>query len=317
MGSRGDGDWRSCLQRRLGHSRVRADASLRPWTTLQIEARAQAAVEVHTPRDLWRLLGFAREREVACYLLGRGSNLFPSADVVRGVVFRLGRQFRQITWHGSALVTAGAALPNGVLVRVCQLRGRGGLEFLATVPGSIGGAVAMNAGAHGHETASRLIALQCLDNAATLTVRSVAVDRAALAYRYSPYGAAKGRIVLSATFGTLSSDSAVVAKTVAVQRDWRRVHQPRQHPNGGSAFKNPPGDHAARLIEAAGIKGLRQGALQISLQHANFIINHGGATPADVHRLLERTQQAVAHRFGVTLIPELQPLQPLGKPGAE
>lgn len=305
---------RQRLSELLTDSRVRFDVPLRPLTTLRIGGPADALVDLGSEADVSALFSFLERAGLPAFILGKGSNLLVDDAGVRGVVVRLGRGLDDFAAapeaeaDGSRLVTAGAALVNGQFVSRCEGLGLGGMEFLIAVPGSIGGAIAMNAGAHQGETADFLDMVRIYEGGTGL--HDVPARQLRFAYRHSELRGQDGRLVLAGRFRLRPAEPAAIRAQVAAFQAYRRDTQPRDFPNCGSVFKNPPGDFAARLIEAAGLKGHHHGAAQISEKHANFIVNRGGATAADVLGLIDLVRTRVAAESGITLALELQRLQP-------
>jgi len=231
--------------------------------------------------------------------LGRGSNLLVADGGFDGLMVDLGG-LDVLTVEGEH-VRCGAGVRMSAVAARCAELGLAGLEFMATVPGNIGGAVAMNAGAFGQQLSDTLVAADLLLRDGTL--KSVAADRLAMAYRSSQLD---GALVVAASFHLQRGDSDAIRQRIRQMRNRRGKSQPLAQPNCGSVFKNPPKDHAARLIEAAGLKGHRIGAAEFSSQHANFIVNIGGASASDVLALIALAQSEVQQQFGVTLEPELK-----------
>jgi len=298
------GDWRAALQARLRDSPIAFDAPLRRAVTLRIGGAADALVELESERDLLALHDLAHERSLPVHVLGRGSNVLVRDEGLRGLVLRLGRAFSglQVQPHGH--VIAGAGLANASFVEQCRPHGLGGMEFLVAIPGSIGGAIAMNAGAHDGETAAFLRQVRLYEVGAG--VRDEVAEAFAFGYRHSPLRANDGRMVLSGTFRLQPMPDAEIRERRERFQRWRREHQPRDFPNCGSVFKNPPGDFAARLIDAAGLKGRRLGDAQVSEKHANFIVNRGEASAADVLALVDLIRETVHSRTGISLELEMQ-----------
>jgi UDP-N-acetylmuramate dehydrogenase len=205
--------------------------------------------------------------------------------------------------YAPGVVHAGSAVPLPVLARRTAAAGRAGLEFFVGIPGSVGGAVRMNAGGHGRETADVLVAAEVFDLAGEGGFQARGATDLALGYRRS--NLASGEIVVGATL-TATADSVpdCEARIADVVR-WRREHQPGGA-NAGSVFANPPGDSAGRLVDAAGLKGLRVGGAVVSEKHANFFQAEAGATADDVHRLVLEVQRRVRDATGIELRPELR-----------
>ncbi len=233
--------------------------------------------------------------------LGRGSNLLIPDTGFAGIVVDLGA-LTGITREG-ATVTAEAGVRMSRLAARCAQWALTGLEFMATVPGDVGGGVVMNAGAYGQQVSDCLLEVELIARgAAAPEVRPAAALE--LAYRRSRLPPQS--LVLSARFTLKPGQRREIRDRMQEMRERRMQTQPLEMPNCGSVFKNPPGDHAARLIEAAGLKGLRVGGARISNKHANFIVNEGGAKSRDVQVLIRRAQEEVARRFGVHLDPEVR-----------
>jgi UDP-N-acetylmuramate dehydrogenase len=297
-------DWRAALQARLGDSPVAFDAPLRRAVTLRVGGPADALVELESERDLLAAWELARERGLPVHVLGRGSNVLVRDEGLRGLVLRLGQAFRGLAVDAPARrAEAGAGLANASFVELCREQGLGGMEFLVAIPGSIGGAIAMNAGAHDGETAAFLERVRYFEAGAVSTAEAQAF---AFAYRHSPLRANEGRLVLGGTFRLRAMADAEIRERRERFQQWRREHQPREYPNCGSVFKNPPGEAAARLIDAAGLKGRRIGGAQVSEKHANFIVNLGEASAADVLALVDVIRETVHSRTGISLELEMQ-----------
>jgi len=300
-------DWRDILKVRLRASRVRFDHPLRGATTLRIGGPAECLVDVEGEDDLAALLGLVAERELPLFILGKGSNVLIPDDGLRGVVMRLGRTFSEVERLGeSNRVVAGAGQPNPRFLEACRRWGLGGMEFLTAIPGTIGGAIAMNAGAHDGETARYLRVVRFHEHPGG--IRNEPAESFRFGYRESPLRGQLGRIVLAGQFELTPLGEAEIRARIELFQEFRRRTQPRDFPNSGSVFKNPPGEHAARLIDAAGLKGARRGGAQVSDKHANFIVNRGGATAADVVGLVDLVRQRVYQQTGIDLELEIQVL---------
>ena len=233
-------------------------------------------------------------------VLGKGSNLLVSDAGVRGITVVLGGAFRSSV-VSNGLVEAGAGLPNTVLLQRLQKAELGGLAPLAGVPGTIGGAIRMNAGTRLGEISERVHSVELL----LADGRIERVDAASLHFSYRTARLPADAIVTRAWFRV--SDQGVDAERAAIAEHlaYRKATQPLELPSCGSVFKNPPGDSAGRLVEAAGLKGTVAGGAQISEMHANFIVNRGDASAADVVSLVRLARDTVKERFGVALEPEV------------
>lgn len=235
------------------------------------------------------------------FWFGLGSNLLVRDGGLPGVVIAAAGVFRNVENAGERRLRAGASIPCTQLARHCVRAGLGPSEFFAGIPGTLGGALAMNAGAHGGETWERVRAVKTIDRRGAVHERSP--DEFTVAYR-SVRGPADEWFVEA----TLEFDPSVTPSmdSLKAMLARRRETQPLGLPSCGSVFRNPPGDHAARLIEAAGLKGCRIGGAEVSAKHANFIINRGKATAADIEQLIDHVQRTVADRHGVSLKHEVR-----------
>ncbi|MCA3452275.1 MAG: UDP-N-acetylmuramate dehydrogenase [Rhodobacter sp.] len=261
------------------------------------------------PADEADLAGFLRDLDpvVPVFPIGVGSNLIVRDGGIRGVVIRLGRGFNGITVDGDHII-AGAAALDAHVARVAAEAGRD-LTFLRTIPGSIGGAVRMNAGCYGSYVADHLTEVRLVTRAGEILTVPAADLR--LGYRHSTLP--EGAVLVQATFRTAPGDPAALQARMADQVARRDASQPTKDRSAGSTFRNPagfsstgqPGDSQDRkawtLIDAAGMRGARLGGAQISEQHANFLINAGGATAADLEELGERVRKRVFDHSGFTL----------------
>lgn len=281
--------------------RVRVNEPLAKYTTWEIGGPADLLLIPENEEQLSRALTLLHRHGTPWCVLGRGSNTLVSDKGVRGAVIKLGDGFDDVRFEGDK-VTAGASYSFIKLSVMVGKEGLTGLEFAGGIPGTVGGAVYMNAGAH-HSDVSRI--LQSADIIWEDGSRSVlGKEEMGFAYRHSILHERRG-IVVRAVFELTSGDRKEIAAAMASYKDRRRRTQPLTMPCAGSVFRNPPGDHAARLIEAAGLKGMREGAAEVSQVHANFIVNHGGATAEDVLTLIRRVQTIIEQHNGIKLVPEV------------
>lgn len=235
-------------------------------------------------------------------MLGRGSNLVVADKGFDGLVVRLGSGFAEIEVAGNR-VRAGGAVSLPVLARTAVQQGRGGLEWCVGVPGSVGGAVRMNAGCHGSDVAECLKTADVIDLRDGST-RSLTAEDMELAYRSS--NLTEHDAVVEATFVTSEIDPEDGASEIRRITQWRREHQPGGTLNAGSVFKNPPGDAAGRIIDDAGLKGLARGGVRVSERHANFFEADPGASAQDVYDLVWAVRKLVGDKTGVWLEPEVR-----------
>lgn len=256
------------------------------------------------PRDRADLADFLRALppEVPLHWLGLGSNLLVRDGGLRGAVIATHGALSRLERSGEAGVYCEAGVPCARIARQCGRWGIGPAEFFAGIPGTLGGALAMNAGAFGGETWPHVQAVEVIDRAGAVRTRGASEYH--FSYRHIDPPAAQ-EWFLSATLGFARLE-AVEGDSIRDLLVRRKQTQPIGEWSCGSVFTNPPGDHAARLIEAAGLKGERLGGAQVSEKHANFIINGGGATAADLERLIEHVQQTVERRHGIRLQTEVR-----------
>ena len=280
---------------------VIADASLAGLTTLRVGGRARVLVTAETDADLVAVSRAGRDHGVGWAVIGRGSNLLISDAGWPGIAVTLGRGFRGVTVDGGR-VQVGAAEPLPSLAVKVADAGLAGFAWACAVPGTVGGAVRMNAGAHGGQMADHLVEVEVVRLVAA-TRESWPLDALGLTYRHSELP--DDAVVVAATLELEPGDAARTRGQIAEIRAWRRTHQPLNEPNCGSVFTNPPGDSAGRLIDVAGGKGLRVGNAEVSQRHANFIVTRPGATASDVHRLIEQMRALVRASAGVELVPEV------------
>ena len=309
---------------------VRRGVSLAPFTTLKVGGPAEYFATVTTLDQMIKLVRWARGVGLPYYILGGGSNIVVSDAGIRGlVIYNRCRQVRvdmapccvfsrkhvpgeenDLDDRPFLFAEAGAAMAGAA--RTSMAAGLSGLEWAVSVPGTVGGAIVGNAGAHGKSIGDNLWNAMILDEQGD--VDEVAVADLAFAYRTSalkqklPVKAGMGPVVLCANFRLAEGDPDAIKATAEQYLQHRRRTQPVE-PSAGSTFQNPPGDYAGRLIEAAGLKGARVGGVAVSEQHANFLINPGGvgsARSADVAELMGKIQETVKERFGVWLEAEVR-----------
>jgi len=279
--------------------RARADVAIGPMTTYRVGGPAALFVRVEDESDLAALAAAVRATGVATLAVGRGSNLLVADRGFDGVAFTLGDAFAEIT-HQGPLVTAGAAASLPVVARRTVSWGLTGFEWAVGVPGSIGGAVRMNAGGHGADMAASLARVRVVDLTAGEDgiVPASALD---LRYRGSSIGAAS--LVVWAELALAPGDRAAGEAEISEIVQWRRANQPGGQ-NAGSVFTSPPGDSAGRVVDAAGCKGLRHGTAEVSAKHANFIQADEGGSADDVWALMGEVRARVHARTGIDLVPE-------------
>src|SRR4051794_4122452 len=278
-----------------GRGRLTADAAIGKQTWFGVGGPAEI---LFRPADLPDLSAFlsALPAEVPVTVIGVGSNLLVRDGGIPGVTIRLGRGFAEIT-PADDIVTAGAgALDMNVALTAAQA-GIGGLEFLSGIPGTVGGGFQTNAGAYGREFKDVLVSADAVDRNGSL--HTLGPAEMGLSYRHSEID--PSWIFVGARFKGMSGDPAAIVAGMEEIKAAREASQPIRARTGGSTFANPPGDKAWRLIDEAGCRGLVRGGAMISEKHANFLINTGEATAADIEGLGEEVRRRVQERFGILL----------------
>jgi UDP-N-acetylmuramate dehydrogenase len=303
---------RHALEQIFGE-RVRFDEPLSRHTSFRIGGPAEVWVEVADAEEIRRVQAVAAAADLPLFVLGGGTNILVSDRGVRGIVVHLGRPLACVDWRANGRgqhVRAGAALPLKRLVTEAIARDLTGLEFAEGIPGTVGGGLLMNAGAFGGEMGD---VVEYVDGVDAYGERQ-RFPRSALRFGYRRFALPPGFIVTLLEFLLHPGDPAAIHAKRDDARRRRTAHQPLGYPNAGSIFKNPPGDYAGRLMEAVGMKGQRHGGAMVSEQHANFIVNVGGATAADVHALMIEAARRIWEATGVRLEPEIKLVGDWSKP---
>jgi UDP-N-acetylmuramate dehydrogenase len=281
--------------------RVRAAEPLARHTSFRIGGPADVLATPDSAEELAALVRAAAAADAPLTMLGGGSNMLVGDGGIRGIVVKLGRGFRRVEWE-PPYVEAGAAVQLGRLARDAATRGLAGLEYAEGIPGTVGGALFMNAGAYGGEVAAVVDEIEGV-HADGVVAR---IARASLAFGYRRTALPAGFLVTAVRFRLRPEATDAVQARLDGARVRRTASQPHGSANAGSIFKNPPGDFAGRLVEVAGLKGARVGGARISEAHGNFIVNEGDARAADVQALMQEAQRVVWERSGVWLEPEVR-----------
>jgi UDP-N-acetylmuramate dehydrogenase len=293
---------RDALSAALGKA-IRFDVPTSRLTSLRVGGPADAVALPEDRASLRALLQLCAEHDVPHHVIGRGFNTIVRDEGVDGVLIQLSK-LRALEERPGGGLRAEAGVSHATLTKFCRQRGLAGLEFGAGIPGSVGGWVAMNAGIPEREAKDVVRELEVLSPTGR---HHHHVPRPRLRYRYRGLrGLADGSVVVSALLGIQPAKKSAVAAEIARHLEKRAGSQPLDLPSCGSVFKNPRHGHAGQLIEAAGLKGARRGDAQISTVHANFIVNHGGATAGDVLALIGQARATVRLRTGILLEPEVR-----------
>ncbi|PID76967.1 MAG: UDP-N-acetylenolpyruvoylglucosamine reductase [Deltaproteobacteria bacterium] len=283
--------------------RASFNRSLKDYNTFHIGGKADVVVSAENTEEVSWLLNLVKANNLAWRVIGRGSNLLVPDRGFPGIILILGGSFKQMSVKGR-LIEAGAGCCLTKFIKWCQQQGLGGGEFLFGIPGSVGGAVFMNAGAFGGHIADILTGIEVIT-----PEKTAYYDQDELRYSYrrldnwSDMGMA---VIARAWFACRPDDPAMIRERCVKLIRKRQGRQPYGMPSAGSFFKNPQGDSAGRLIDVCGLKGFRVGDAMISKKHANFLVNAGQASSEDVVRLMEIVQKEVEYNSGVSLEPEVR-----------
>lgn len=280
---------------------VRRSEPLSRHTTYRIGGPAALFIEADTLGDMARVFEVLTEEEVAWVVLGKGSNVLASDAGYEGAVVVLGRDFKRHSVDGT-LMKAGAGVSFAAVVRDAFAQGMSGLEFAVGIPGTLGGAIAMNAGSHDEWIGSVVESATVYEPGAGLS----ALRGSEVRWGYRRTSIPGSAIIVESALRLKNGDSTRIRQAMEARLRRRKAGQPLDMPSAGSVFINPEGDSAGRLIEAAGLKGAGVGGARVSERHANFIVNAGGATAADVVELMSRVRAVVRDLHGIELTPEIR-----------
>jgi UDP-N-acetylmuramate dehydrogenase len=287
----------------IGIQDVRVNEPLSRHTTWKVGGPADLLIYPRNKEELEQAMQVVYRHQIPWRVIGRGSNLLVRDGGIRGVVFKLDEGFNELKVDGTR-VTAGGGYSTILLATMTSRQGMTGLEFAAGIPGNVGGAVYMNAGAHGSEISKVLhSATVLLETGEWVTLSNEEME---FRYRTSVLQTKLKGIVTEASFTLEYGERDEIMSRLTSYKDRRRKTQPLQYPCAGSVFRNPPGDYAGRLIQEAGLKGFRIGDAEVSTTHANFIINRGNATAKNVLQLIEHIIQTIDEKYNIRLEPEVQ-----------
>ena len=271
-------------------------------TSFQIGGPAEIFVQPATGDEVRQAICLAKEEQIPFFVVGNGSNLLVSDDGFRGMIVQIGRNLQEISVEDNVIYAQAGALLSRV-ARTALEHGLTGMEFAAGIPGSLGGAVAMNAGAYGGEMKDILTDAEVLTPDGEIKILSL--EELDLSYRHSCIFD-EDYIVLSVHLQLEQGDTTVIRNRMDELARARREKQPLEYPSAGSTFKRPAGYFAGALIQDAGLKGYTVGGAQVSEKHSGFVVNRGGATAEEVLFLIKQVQKKVKSRFGVTMEPEVR-----------
>lgn len=285
---------------------VEWDCPLSNYTSFGIGGPAEALVKVADQEELQQLIKFVQEEKIPWRVLGRGSNILVRDEGFAGIAIILSGEFKKTrveTRGDGVALKVGAGHSLSKLSAMCMDQGFSGLEFACGIPGSVGGAVMMNAGAWGGEIADVLIELELVGSSGKVSYKK---EELQFGYRSFSAPGDQDLVISSATFALNKGEPEEIRQLCRKYLDKRRDIQPAGGKNAGSMFKNPQGDSAGRLIDACGLKGEKVGGAEISVKHANFIVNRGDASAADVLQLMELIVDTVYRQNGIRLEPEVK-----------
>lgn len=283
---------------------IKIDEPMKLHTTFQVGGMADYFATPRTDEEIGILLEKAKKYEIPVFVVGNGSNLLVSDKGYRGMIVQIGKEYSDVSVEGNTvLAQAGASLAK--IARTAYENGLGGFEFAAGIPGTLGGAVSMNAGAYGGEIKDVIIDARVLTKEGEILV--IPADELELSYRSSVI-TKKDYIVLGARFSFEEKKKEEIKARMDELSFARKSKQPLEFPSAGSTFKRPEGYFAGKLIMDAGLRGFQVGGARVSDKHCGFVINAGNATAADIYSLILQVQEKVQRQFNVTLQPEVKML---------
>ncbi len=286
----------------LGEENIKANEPMKNHTTFKIGGNADFAVFPESEEQIFALLSLAKSENIPVTVLGNGSNVLIGDKGIRGIVIIIGKNMSNATVNGETVTAQGGILLSR-LANIIYENSLTGFEFASGIPGSLGGAIYMNAGAYGEEIAPLIESVTYVDPA--LGVKTVKGADCDFAYRHT-FFTDKDYIITCCTLKLKKGDRAEIKAKTDDLKERRISKQPLDKPSAGSTFKRPDGYFAGALIENAELKGAKIGGAEISKKHAGFVINNGNATAKDVLDLIGHAQKTVKDRFGVTLEPEIK-----------
>lgn len=285
------------LARKLG-CRILINRKLRDFTTFRVGGECPVIIEINSENSLAELVKFSNQNRLHTMVIGKGSNMLCDDKGFDGAVFLMGNEFSKIRLIDDVTVEAEAGCP---LIRLCRFaleNSLGGLEFAYGIPGTVGGAVYMNAGAYGGEIKNVIQSARAAD--ADGNISKFSKEEMELSYRTSIFQR-RNSIITKAVFKLHKAEKSEIEARMNELMARRKEKQPLEYPNAGSTFKRPQGQFAGKLIQDCGLKGVSIGGAQVSEKHSGFVINTGNATSDDIKRLIEKVQQTVLEKTGYFL----------------
>ena len=289
------------LNKLLGAENVFVDELMSTRCTFRIGGEADFFVTPSSAQQIAGVVDFAKKENIPYFVMGNGSNLLVSDNGYRGIIINIGKNMSDVTVDGNT-VTAMAGATLAKIASSAAKNSLTGLEFASGIPGTVGGALCMNAGAYGGEMKDVVVSTTYLDKDGNICTATGAEHR--FGYRTSMFGS--GEIIISTVMELKKGNENEIISLMADFNDRRRSKQPLEYPSAGSTFKRPEGYFAGKLIEDAGLKGYTVGGAQVSVKHSGFVINSGSATCEDVKKLIEHIQKTVYDKFSVKLETEVK-----------
>ncbi|WHY02293.1 UDP-N-acetylmuramate dehydrogenase [Neobacillus sp. DY30] len=287
----------------LNIGKVKRNELLSQHTTMKIGGPADIFIEPSSLENIQKVMTFLKERQIPWRAIGRGSNLLVSDKGMEGVVIKLGSGLDHLTINDST-ITVGGGHSLVSLSTMISKKGLSGLEFASGIPGSVGGAVYMNAGAHGSDISKILTKAHILFEDGS--IEWLSNSEMEFTYRTSVLQKKRPGIVLEAEFQLTTGDRTAIVAQMQKNKDYRKETQPWNFPCAGSIFRNPLPNYAGKLIEAAGLKGFQMGGAKISEMHGNFIVNAGNATAKDVLDLIQYIKETIMNLYGIKMETEVE-----------
>lgn len=288
----------------ISQEQVKLEEPMKNHTTFRVGGPAEFFAQPKTVREIQDIIGLCKEKEIPYYIVGNGSNLLVSDKGYRGMIIQIFKEMNRIETEGNVIKAQAGALLSAIASRALEA-GLAGFEFAAGIPGALGGACVMNAGAYGGEMKDVLSEVTVLTPEGEVLV--IPDEKLELGYRTSII-AKKGYIVLEAVIRLRKGDKDEIKARMDELKEKRVTKQPLEYPSAGSTFKRPEGYFAGKLIQDAGLQGFSVGGAQVSTKHCGFVINKENATAADVAELMRQVSEKVEEKFGVRLEPEVKRL---------
>jgi len=289
------------IEKYIDSSKIKYDEPMKKYTTLKVGGKADVLVLPEEIQDVKQVLNYAKQNNIPVTVIGNGSKLLVKDDGIRGIVIKFGSKFANIDIDGEYVtVQAGMTLPR--LAIIARENSLSGLEFASGIPGNIGGAVYMNAGAYGSEMSNVIVEVTYIDE--NLEINTIDNNECKFEYRNSIFRKTNN-VILSTKLKLVKADKDEIAEKMKQNQESRKSKQPLEYPNAGSTFKRPEGYFVGKLIDDLGLKGYSIGGAQISTKHSGFIINTGEATAKDVLQLIDYIKAKVLQANNVKLEEEI------------